>query len=399
MKIRLTGALCAAAVAAGALGAAVASAVPVTFRVEGPSSTLVPQSGVDTIAGSFTHDGNPSHTCPYRSAGGVLELGTAGNWTGSYDTGLGDYFIKTIKGVSPGSNQYWTLWYNHTPAQSGACGQAVNSGDDVLYFVDCYGMNCPHAGNGYAVLGESVPASAQAGAPVTVSVTSYDAASGAPTPAVGATVSAGQVSATTDSQGRATLTFPTSGSVTVQATAADSIRSETHSLCVHNGSDGLCGTTAPAAPANPSQANPVGVVPSQGPAPQGAGSVATGEGAIPLSLAAPRLLGLVNHRRHRRGRAPRVLRGTVDTRSPLRGVQLELTRRTGRACSYYSACVERFVGARCNGGRFFAVGSSSVFSYLLPAVLGHGHYVLEAKAVDAAGKSHFSAPVSFDVRR
>ena len=42
---------------------------------------------------------------------------------------------------------------------------------------------------------------------------------------------------------------------------------------------------------------------------------------------------------------------------------------------------------RCGAehGRFFSVGSSAHFSYLLPFALPRGRYVLDVEATDAAG--------------
>lgn len=403
MKTKCLGALCAAAVAAASAGASAADAAttlgPVSFRVEGPSATLVPLTSVSTIAGSFSPDGNPADSCPFASAGGVLQLGTNGNWTGTYDASFHDYFVNSIEGVSPGVNQYWTVWYDHAPAQTGACGQAVNAGDDVLFFIDCYGAGCPNAGNGYAVLGESTPATAAAGSPLTVAVTSYDAATGAPSPAVGATVSAGSLSAVTDASGHASLTFPSAGSYEVQATATDSIRSETRPVCVHNGNDGTCGTTAPGVtPAvNAPAVGPSTPTTIQAPTP------ATSTTAIALS---PHLTGVINHHRYRRGHGPRTLSGTVPGAGPIGEVDLKLTRVKGNRCFYFSGRLARFAAARCTSAvfskvprsAFFMVSRTTSFDYLLPRRLGHGHYVAQAQTVEVNGRKDVSAPVSFNVR-
>ncbi|GAC1580973.1 MAG: hypothetical protein NVS3B18_14630 [Candidatus Dormibacteria bacterium] len=394
MNSKCLGALCAATALAASLAATPAVAAPtlgpVTFRAEGPTSTLVSTRPVSTVAGSFTKDGNAAHSCPNASAGGVLERGTSGNWTGTYSASLSDYFVETIGGVAPGNNQYWSIWYNHAPSQSGACGQVVNAGDDVLLFINCYpgpGTTCPNSGNGYAVLGEGAPATALSGSPVTVTVTTYDPASGVPGPAAGATVSAGSLTAIADAKGQATLTFPAAGSYAVQATAPDSIRSEVRSVCVHSGNDGTCGTTAPPATTPAATPAPAQAVTPMPPAPP-----------VLFSALSPHLFGVINHHHYSAAGAPRKLSGSVPTTGPITAVELKLTRVTGNRCSYYSGRSERFVRSRCDGGAFFKVSSSSSFDYLLPSKLSHGHYVEQARPVEVGGKQDISAPVSFNVR-
>ncbi|GAC1434987.1 MAG: hypothetical protein NVSMB51_03450 [Solirubrobacteraceae bacterium] len=372
--------------------AAGATPGPVSLRIEGPASTLVPLTSVNTVAGTFTHDGNPAHICAYESAGGVLQLGTNGNWAGAYNTGFGDYFIDSINGVAAGANEYWSVWYNHAPAQTGACGQVVNPGDDVLFFIDCFGAGCPNGGNGYAVLEERAPAVAQVGTPVTIGVTTHDAATGAPSPAVGAQVNAGSLSAITDAAGNAVLSFSSPGSYTVRATAPASVRSEARTVCVHNGDDGTCGTTAPAP-------GPATATPAPAPTPAGGNMPAPG----PL---APVLTGLIDHHHYGRGHGPRRLAGSVPTAGPIGEIDLRLTRVQGKTCSYFSGSAARFVSARCDGAPFggsttsgfFRVSKTSMFDYLLPAKLGHGHYVAQGETVEAGGKRDVSAPVSFNVR-
>ena len=88
---------------------------------------------------------------------------------------------------------------------------------------------------------------------------------------------------------------------------------------------------------------------------------------------------------YRRGRAPRVLGGTVTAHTTVSSVSLELRRRIRGHCSAYDGATEQFVAARCGRGRFFKVSTSSSFSYLLPAALGPGRYVLDIEATDVAG--------------
>jgi hypothetical protein len=134
-------------------------------------------------------------------------------------------------------------------------------------------------------------------------------------------------------------------------------------VCVHNGNDGTCGTTVPGIP----KANPL----IERPAPV---DVATAGGVI-------------NGRHYSRRHAPRILRGLVHVpaNGTLREVRISLQRRKGKRCRAFSGATETFMRARCGVTRFFSVGSSESFSYLLPAPLPAGHYVYDVEAINTAG--------------
>ncbi len=93
-------------------------------------------------------------------------------------------------------------------------------------------------------------------------------------------------------------------------------------------------------------------------------------------------------------RGPRELRGTVAADpSGLARVELVLTGRNGARCSYYDAVREAFRAASCrrNPARAFSVGDRSDWSYLLPARLPRGRWLLSVTATDRAGNR--STPV------
>ena len=114
--------------------AAPAAAAPanVTVRVEGATTTQVLATRVLTTTAPVARAG---HDCSGTSAGGALDRATAGDWDAGYFDGLG-HFVKTIKGETPGGDDYWSVWINHKSATIGACAFELQEGDDVLYFVD-----------------------------------------------------------------------------------------------------------------------------------------------------------------------------------------------------------------------------------------------------------------------
>jgi hypothetical protein len=363
------------AVAPTALAAAPAS---VTVEVEGLTETKVPPTLVTTTTTPVVKDGVAADSCSGTSALGALELATAGNWSGPWSSSFHQYEIYSIVGESyqfeesSQANYYWSFWLNHKEASVGACAAELESGEQVLFFPACFGEACPSPAP--TPLGIEAPALANAGEAVTVTVKQYNAA-GEASPAVGASIAGGGVSATADSQGHATMRFSGDGTYTLHVNASSegppAVRTQT-AICVHEGNDGTCGTTAPGSTL------PVTSTPSSSTAPA---SIYTG----PYALVA-QATGVLNGHIYRHGHAPRVLAGKAVAHTAVRSVSIELRRSYRGHCSDYDAKRGRFLAARCGKGRFFQVSSGGPsFSYLLPAALPRGRYVYDIQATDASG--------------
>jgi hypothetical protein len=355
-----------------ALAAAPAAlAAPVTVRVEGLNQTLLPQTEVATDSTPVVKDGNPAHSCSGLSAAGALERATAGSWGGEWFEGFHGYSVETILGEThafepaAAANYFWSYWLDNKAASAGVCEGELQAGQSILFFPECFSETgaCPAPPNPLDV---SAPAVAERGAPLTVTVTSYDNASGLATPAVGAAVTGGGAGATTDSGGHATLAIPQAGNIQLQVTAPGSVRTEA-TVCVHAGNDGTCGTTSPSA-ASVVAAPTVAAVAYKGPYAIVAQATGPQDGHV-----------------YPRARGPKLLVGTIATHAPVASVSLKLRRSHRGRCFAYDGVAERFKRARCGQGGFFAVGSSPSFSYLLPAALAPGRYVLDVQATDAAG--------------
>jgi hypothetical protein len=347
-------------------GALAAGPATVTVRVEGATETKLPPTVVTTTTTPVVKDGNPEHGCAGTTAAGALELATHGSWNGTWFEGFG-YSVETILGESLpfSSGSFWNYWFDNKPSSVGVCEGEVSSGDSILFFPECFG-ECPPPPN---PLGIEAPAVAEAGQPVTVTVTSYNHESGAPSPASHATVTFGESPTETDSSGHATLTFPRAGEFTVRATAPQAVRTEA-TVCVHTGNDGNCGTTAPSSPSGGSTttAPVIAAIPYRG----------------PFALVAKQA-GLTEHQVFRRGHGPRLLSGSIVAHSTVTSVSLELRRRYKGRCYAYDGTTERFRRARCGQGSFFKVSTNGLYSYLLPEALKPGRYVLDVQATDAAG--------------
>ncbi len=375
-----------AVVALAAPPALAGAPATVTVRVVGlTGTTLLPQTQVTTTTTPIDPDGKSADTCPGTSAGGALYDATQGNWVVKYDEGLG-YEIDGIQGlnfppfsVSSPADAYWSFWLNDAPATAGACEQEVAPGSDVVFFAQCerLGTDCPsNKAEPEHFLTEAVPSTAQVGTPVAVTVGSLSTEAGKAEASLpgGVTVSAGSLSATPNALGVAMLTFPSVGTYTVAAAAPDSVPSDPHTICVHNGNDGTCGTTIVACPADTSGCeggHVEKILPPPPPLPD-----------------MPRAGGVVNGHIYSRRGAPRILEGSIEVPlgDTLHEVRIALERNFHHRCFAFSGRRGAFVRAGCHATRFFDVADTTSFSYLLPARLPAGRYVYDIEAVDDAGQ-------------
>jgi hypothetical protein len=345
----------------------------VSVRVEGVSETKLLPTVVTTTTAPVVGDGNLEHACPGTSALGALQLATSGGWSGPWDAGFKQYVIFTIEGEThlfePGApaNYFWSLWIDdRESAEAGACEAELHAGDRVLFVPSCFGPACPSESTTVLELG--APPAANVGEPVTVTVTRYDR-NGEGTPASGAVLTGGSEPAKTDAAGRATVTFAHAGEALLATPGGGSdVRAEAR-VCVHAGNDGTCGTSGS----------------SPGPTPAGGGVASFVQRySGPYALVAGAASVSEGHT-YRRGHAPRILSGTILAHNPVTSVSLELRRELRGRCWAYQGASERFARARCGHGAFFKVASGGAYSYLLPAALGAGRYVLDIRATDDAG--------------
>jgi hypothetical protein len=353
----------------------------VTVRVEGLNATLAGRTKLTTTTAPVVKDGNSSHSCTGTSAAGALERATGGNWAGTWNASFG-YSVDSVEGEAYpfSSGNYWTFVLNNAQASTGVCGAELQNGDQVLL----YPCNPDPSYNCIPPLGLQAPARADRGQPFTVSVVRYNA-TGAASPASGATVAGGGATATTGTGGTATLTLPATGNATLVASRAGSVRDE-QTVCVSNGNDGTCGTTAPgAAPSSPQTATSLGTAP-----------VYRG----PLA----HLAGIQDGQRFRHGHGPRLLAGRVDLGTAgLQAIQLRLIGHRGGRCEYYSGRTETLHRVRCQAGwyaaagSFFGIGDRADWSYLLPFRLSAGRWTVQVKALDRSGTTSTDA-ATFVVR-
>jgi hypothetical protein len=343
---------------AAVLLAAPAAAAPVTvdLRVEGPSRTLF-EGPVTTDVRPFQFTGDPvSHRCdataplgsspqPLPTRGAALVASSVpitGTWSAfgpSFSTVAGEPVA-----FDPATGRFLAEYKNGRFAPVGACGDPIQDGDEVLF---AYGVGSE------PLLELSGPASARPGEAVTVRVT--DAGTGAPVP--GARVG-GQV---TGADGTAVAGPFATGAHDLKAAKDGAIRSNRLRVVVSE--------VAAAAP--------------------------------PPDTTAPTstILGIRDGQRFTRRRAPRELRGSVSADpSGLWAVKIRLTRRHRGTCWYFSGSKERFLKRTCGKRYAFKVGETADWSYLLPARLPRGRYVLDGYAVDRAFNRGAETRVRFRVR-
>jgi hypothetical protein len=369
--------------------AAVALAAPVTvdLRVEGSTQTLY--EGPISTEGQMleTASSGGAHPCDYAHNGNSNTFENGGSpaatpttalhdaaraaglafdaeWFGSGPEGKGDPGDFFVTRLGPDANQTsgsfdsWGYAVNYLTAPVGGCQIALAPGSEVLWAYNYF--NLEHR------LRLTGPASANLGSPFKVSV----ADGGTGEPLAGMTVgemSGGtttpQSGAVTNSAGEATVVLGHLGTLILKAQGPGAVRSNGLPVCVHNGSDGTCGSSLP--------------------------SVSAPTVKAPVVPDVALVQGIPSGRVFTRRAAPRVLRGavTVSAGGTLRGVRISLQRRAGKRCWVLSNTRGRFVRSRCNKASFFSVGGSLSFSYLLPSRLGPGRYVYDVQAIEASGKT------------
>ena len=357
MHHRLAG--LALAVLALLVPASVAAAAPVTvnLRIEGPSSTLFEgpvttdvrpfqfTSGADTTAhqcdGTAANQGPSAAPVPTRGAAvTAASVQTPFSTAGAFSAALGSPSFDQIAGQStafdPATNEFLAEYKNGAFASFGACGDPIANGDDVLF---AYGTGSEQ------LLRLAGPATATAGAATVVHVS--DQSSGAPV--AGASVGG----ATSDAAGNATVTLG-QGTQRLKAAKSGAIRS--NALVIAVGAAAAQGTV-------------------------GANTSTVDRTAPQARLLSPRSGHVYRFAKF----SPRLIHVAVaESGSGVRTVKLRLTRRVGKRCFSYSGKRERFIGATCGKGFFFTVSDRADFTYLLPARLTRGHYVLDAVAIDKA---------------
>jgi hypothetical protein len=346
----------AAVIAAVAVTPALA-APTVTVRVEGQSATLLAPTTV-------TLGSDPvvlaDATCPGNSAAAAIDKATGGNWDRKQ-------FISSLLGESHTSaaNDYWAEWVSDRFG-GGICTDLLNEGDEVLMLVDT--SDASFNPTVFPLVLGGVPGRVAPGAPFTVTVTQYRTTG---TPGTSTAEPASGVSvggATTGADGRATVTLSTPGSATLRAVRG-AARSAPVPVCVSTGSDGACGSSAASACATSGDDGLCGTKDRR--APRG------------------RIASIAEGQRFGRGKGPRTLSGTVAADpSGIADVRLRLTRNDHGHCQTFDGRSERLVALkRCGAkrGKWFSAGDREQWSYLLPAHLGPGRYVLDVEARDRAG--------------
>lgn len=354
---------------------ALAAPANVTLRVEGTAQTVVPRTPLRTDGRTVNKDGVAGHDCTGTSVAGALQIGTNGDWSGTWFDGLG-YSVERVATERHGFPEpdFFEVRVNNRTLSVGVCAAELQEGDDVLLFVarcevgpppDFACQNPP-----VLPLGLRVPATVTPGAPFDVAVVEF-AGDGTPSPVAGATIEGADAPATTNAAGVAAVTVAAGGPRALRASKPGRARSALETVCATAGADGLCGTAVPAAACETTGSD---------------GRCGTRDRSAPVA----RIEGISEGQRFARGRGPRVLRVRVaPDPSGLLAVKLRLTRNDRGRCTYFSGRSERFRlnrSARCGArnGFPFGVGDREDTSYLLPRRLPRGRYVLDVTAIDRA---------------
>jgi hypothetical protein len=368
-KLHSLAALLAASALLVAAAPSLAAPATVNLRVEGSTQTLF-EGPITTDAKTINGhpcDGTNKNTnpTPGPTMTGAMDDGATAagfTWDGTWDTNFDDFFINRIgpdtNTGAPDYQPYWGYFLNGVASNLGGCQEQVHEGDSVLFAYSSFGQ---------PLLELAAPARAASGESFTVTVQQNDG-NGTRTPAAGASVGG----ASTDATGHATLSSDSTGMHTFKATRSDAVRSNAATVCVYVPGSGDCGTDK---------------VPDAAPVDNTPAPAAALKDTTPPVV---RITTLTPGKTYKRG--PRVLSGDVDDAGGVAQVFLRLRATNGgkmmaaSRCRWFSGKREVFShrAVPCSRARFFRVGSDPHFSYLLPARLGKGRYVLDVKVLDRA---------------
>jgi hypothetical protein len=369
---------CSVLLCAGASSAAAAEPVSVIVRVQGESGTLLPATPVTVSAPE------PVSGCPPNSVAAAINVAVSGNWDHGEANGGGGDFTETILGETHAFTHEadtWAEWVDDKWG-GGICTDLLTNGEEVLMVAD-HEPEPFFAPTALPLVMSAAPQTVTTGAPFKVTVSAIHTAEGTfpepgqgtPEPAQRVSVTAGEATAMTDAGGEATLTISVPGSVTLQASKPGYVPALPATLCVTPPGADCAGPLAPPGTTAAAVTQASGVQQYK---------AASAPYSGPYAIVA-KATGIRDGHVYRRSRAPRILSGTVIAHTAVSSVELELRRTYRGRCSAYDGVHERFRRARCGHGRFFKVSSSNSFSYLLPAALARGRYVLDLRATDIAG--------------
>ena len=335
----------------------------VSVRAESGSPNALLSSIVTPTSGQVSGDGGVFSCDGAGRAAGALNAATSGNWGG--EEFFGDIQVGRITSVDftteSTADYYWSFNVNEEPASAGICASSVSDGDRILFYKACNlaATGC-YAG---AILRVTGPASASPGTPATFTVEQVTTAfGGAPdytptttrVPADGASLQVGGSTVVTGADGKATVALP-AGAYVARATRALDVPGQSD-FCVTTGSDNAC--------------TPVDLVSK-------------------LIKSVPSVASIKNGKTYKKNKGPREIKGSVKAgRSGIKAVRIRLARTIGDRCAWLDGEETSFERAkRCGvkNAKFFVVGNSSEFTYLLPKRLGRGSYVLDVQVVDNDG--------------
>ena len=359
-----------------------------SLRIEGVQQTYFAGQVDTTVHQVMGHecDGlNNGDTKGYSGPGptevGALDDAASANgftWSGTWDNTFQDFSIDTIAGETPDQSQaFWYQVRNWNGLDVGGCQQQVQSGDNLVIAVSRFGG--PPDYKSWPLLELSgVPATAATGQSFTAHVDEHD---GYGTTVAGSGASVG--GATTGADGNAVVSFGSPGNYTLKATRANSIRSNAQTVCVYTPGSGGCGTQKTT---TGTETTPTPTI--QTPAP------ALKDTTPPTVDVTSLVAGKV----YRRG--PRLLSGDAADAGGIYQVFLRLRlsggsgdgKAAGSRCRWFSGKRGVFTHRTvpCSRARYFRIGDETHWSYLLPARLRGGSYVLDVKVLDRsynAGRS------------
>lgn len=226
-----------------------------TVRIETKTGTMVPRTSVTlpTAPVAAPSATLPTQTCAGNSVVGAVDAVTSHNWDGTWSdtTGWSIDRIKTTTALAA-NGQKWLVLVGDVLVNGSPCDMSLNDGDSVTLYPACLTSSttgCIPKG----VLELFAPTIGGPGAPIdmtvwqiAVTVDSTGSGTSVRSPSLGAAVIGPDNSTFSDSTygtGAASITIAGKGPAVIYA-QSDGFASDSSNICITDGADGYCGTTA-----------------------------------------------------------------------------------------------------------------------------------------------------------
>jgi hypothetical protein len=406
---------------------AAAQAASVTMRIEGPFGSVLDRTSVTLPSTPVAPAGAPDgQTCAPNTVAGAVHAASNGDWAGAWTDGTG-WSIERIRGVTaaPATERVWAVMLNGTYLNESPCTTAVADGYRLVLFPLCKTSTSQCFSQGPLeihttdTVGPGTPLVVSV-RETTISFDSFGNGTSVTGPSVNTSLFGPDGNNVTDPYyGQGALLLTKQGDNVIGAGKTPFVPDRTH-VCVTDGHDGYCGTTATAPNpfdpqpfcqtsgadgfcGTPDHLAPLAHVldPAQGTAFPKAGGPLNLTGTADFD---PSGIPTINFRLMRTGTATKIkfkkrkvtvkkrVRGKVVKRRVTKRVKVRVRVKACYGLNAKAGVWRRLTACDSSKAPVFTTEGGDSWTYELPVALPSGSFTLDAQAQDGAGNIDVPEP-------